>query len=521
VPDSVPSAAPIRPDRPQDRGYIDINASFGPDAGRSRGRPLAALIEEQRAHGIQLTLAHSRVAVDFATEVGNANAIDAAADPENRLAAVAVVDASISVGSDAAIARWSSAGAVGFWFESHEAQMGLDAQTAANRLRAVADTGKPAFFPLGSSTANPSAASAIGRATAQLGIPVVLVGVHYSNVTEVLEAAMRFPNLMIETSTMAHLGAVETAVARIGHERVLFGTGGARRAAQAPLNAVLLADLSADARRAILGGNAARLLGLTGGAIDLTPPTLPRDAFDVHTHYMPASAYDVPIVTNEGLLACLGRWGTGSLAGSSFNAFASDLIAGNRETVAASAATGGQGGLLVMDPADFEVSADILRSSRSAPGIRGAKIHSFYSGVHTADARMAQLFRLLADHQMPVKIHNDGPTWHGALGDLARAHPRLPILIAHAGPGSPSLDAARLAAEHEFVFLEMASSFADLPTMREVVRIAGPEKIAWGTDAPLLDPGYVLGSYMDAGVGPDRAPQVYRAVGERIFGTPD
>ena len=89
----------------------------------------------------------------------------------------------------------------------------------------------------------------------------MLVGVHYSNATEVLEAAQRYPNLSLETSGFAHFAAVETAVARIGHERVLFGSGGPGRAAQAPLNMVLLADIPDDAKRAILAGNAARLLG--------------------------------------------------------------------------------------------------------------------------------------------------------------------------------------------------------------------------------------------------------------------
>jgi predicted TIM-barrel fold metal-dependent hydrolase len=346
---------------------------------------------------------------------------------------------------------------------------------------------------------------------------VVLVGVHYTNATEVLEAAQRYSNLHIETSALAHFDAVETAVDRIGHERVIFGSGGPGRALQSPLNAVLLADIPEDAKRAILGGNAARLLGLDPVDVDLRPPVLPRNAFDVHTHYMPASAYDVPVVSNETLLARLGSWGTTTLASSSFNGFAADLIEGNRETVEASAAGHGQGGLLVMDPADYEASAADLRRWGDAPGIRGVKIHSFYSGVPTADRRMADLFGLLGERGMPVKIHNDGPEWHVALGAYARAHPRQPILIAHAGPGSPAVEAAQLAADHEFVYIELASSFANLPVMREVVRIAGPGKIAWGTDAPLLDPRFILGSYMDAGVGPDAAPDVYRVIPDRIF----
>jgi len=177
-----------------------------------------------------------------------------------------------------------------------------------------------------------------------------------------------------------------------------------------------------------------------------------------------------------------------------------------------------QGGLLVLDAADYEASRDALRQWRDAPGIRGVKVHSYYSGVATADPRMAALFDLAAEHRAPLKIHNDGPDWHVALGSYARAHPELPILLAHSGPGSPSLEGARLAAENENVFLELGSSFANLPTMRELVRVAGPGKVAWGTDAPLLDPRFVLGSYMDAGLGPADEPGVYRDVPERIFG---
>ena len=57
----------------------------------------------------------------------------------------------------------------------------------------------------------------------------------------------------------------------------------------------------------------------------------------------------------------------------------------------------------------------------------------------------------------------------------------------------PSLEAAQLAAEHEHVYLELGSSFANVTVVRELVRIAGPGKVAWGTDAPLLDPRFVLG----------------------------
>src|SRR4051812_49759731 len=84
------------------------------------------MLAEQRLHGIVLSLAHSRVAVDFATGTGNADALDVAADPANRTRAIAVVDASISSGADLAIAEWARRGAVGFWLESRQAPVWLD-----------------------------------------------------------------------------------------------------------------------------------------------------------------------------------------------------------------------------------------------------------------------------------------------------------------------------------------------------------------------------------------------------------
>ena len=124
MPDRARVAGNAPGPRAADRGYIDVTASFGPVAGRARGRPLTSLLEEGRSHGFHLSLAHSRVAVDYAAEVGNATALEVASDPSNRLRAIAVVDASISRGADQAIARWSAAGAAGFWFESRQAAVG-------------------------------------------------------------------------------------------------------------------------------------------------------------------------------------------------------------------------------------------------------------------------------------------------------------------------------------------------------------------------------------------------------------
>jgi len=180
----------------------------------------------------------------------------------------------------------------------------------------------------------------------------------------------------------------------------------------------------------------------------------------------------------------------------------SDLAAGNARTAAACSGCG-QLGYLVADPNDLELTRDQLSRWGTSPGIVGVKVHAEYARQPTRSPAMRDLFRLLASHGRPVKIHNDGEHWADALLEIAREHPKLPIIVAHGGPGCPSLAGARLAAAAENVYWELPSSFALLEVVRQAVQEAGTERLLFGSDAPLLDPAYVLGIYADAGVATD------------------
>lgn len=501
-----------------ERGLIDVNAHFGPSSGPAGGSPLGDLVSEASRHGIRLSLAHHLTAVWADPETGNRAALDAAADPANRLRAVAVVAPDRTFGGQSRIADAARAGAIAFRLE----RVGWAAAPSLaleELLAQVASAGRPLLVPLGGVSPADGAATLIGRLTSGLGVPVVLLGAHYSHIVDDLAAVRRYPHLYLETSSLAHYRAVETAVRSVGHERILFGSGAPRRAIQSPLNAVLLARIDADARRAILAGNAARLFDLPTGAVDIAPPTVPKRAWDVHTHYGPL-AFDVPAVAADQLLAELAGVGTTALTGSSTIGIFADPVAGNAAMVEAVGRDGGQRGYLVADPNDLDLTADQIRRFGERPGVIGVKIHSEWSGVPTASRAMRDLFKLLADFGRPVKIHNAGPDWETSLREIARSHPRLPIIIAHGGPGTPTAAGAQVAADCERVFVELSSSFADLAATREAVRIAGPERLLFGTDAPLIEPAFVLGTYQDADIPSTDLDRVYWTNASALFGGP-
>lgn len=498
------------------RGFVDVLGSFGPAHGPAvtAGAPLELLVRERESHGIRLTLASSLLAASADGENGNRLAAEAAEDPANGLAAIAVLGAR-RTGDAARLAREAlRAGAVGFQLEGWNGDRPAS-DAIAGVLGAIAGAGRPLLVRLGGA----GSASVIGAATADLGIPVVLLGAHYTTIVDDLAAAVRYPHLHLETSALAHFRAIETAVRTVGHERVLLGTGSPRRAAASPIGAVVSASVSADVKQAILGGNAVRLFDLPDGPIDIPTPVAPVRAWDVHTHLGPLN-FDVPQVADDELVGALGI--AQMAVASSAVAIFGDPVRGNEQAVRA-AASGAASGLrvyIVADPTDLESSADELRRSIDAPGVAGVKVHGEWSRTPTASRAMYDLFELLGRFRRPVKIHNTGDGWDDALGAIARRHPDMPIVIAHGGLGTPSVEGARLAATHDNIHLELSSSFAHLPTVREAVAIAGPDKLLWGSDAPLLDPAFVLGTYQDARLPSGAHDKVFWGNAAALFGSP-
>jgi uncharacterized protein len=81
---------------------------------------------------------------------------------------------------------------------------------------------------------------------------------------EAIRAARRHPNLYLETcSSTVDDGLIEMAVETVGAERVVFGSDLPLLNPHVQLAKVVGARIDDDAKRKILGGNMARLLGLT------------------------------------------------------------------------------------------------------------------------------------------------------------------------------------------------------------------------------------------------------------------
>ena len=509
-------------------GVIDINAHFGPRLRPERDASLATLREQAARHGVERSLAYDLGALHADALGGNRRAIEAAADPANRLAAVAVLQANRLDLTTADFAPLVRQGVVAFRLalgsrEWHIGTYSNGLRMSATRavLQAAARTGLPILIPI----AALGDATTAGEVTADLGVPVVLVDAHYVHFVDDVEALRRYPHLHIDTSRFANFMAIEQIVREVGHERLLLGSENPTRCLASPINAVLASEISDEAKRAILRDNALRLFNLPESATTATTaaaepfalpaPTLPHDAFDVHCHYNP-SPWPIPQLADDEVAPALARLGTTGNVASPTVALLSDVGAGNDQGAAAANPSTGQFTYFVADPWDLDATRSRLRAHGSAAGVIGVKVHAALHHLRTSDPRMADLFDLLAQHGRPVKIHNEGEDWHVGLEAIARRHTRLPIIVAHSGLGVPSLEGANLAASTDNVYLELGSSYAQLQVVRELVRITPRHKLLYGTDAPLLNPAFILGTYIDTGLIDDQAVISHNA--RRIFG---
>lgn len=498
---------------------IDVNGHFGPRLNPDPPAPLDALVSQAARHGVATTLAYHTTAVHLDPPSGNDLAIDGAASTSGSVLPIAVVASYRTDLLAPPVDDLVHRGVLGFRIgvdarEWHNGGLDTAYRSPSMRtlLRAVARAGRPLIAPL----LGWGHAAEVGAATDGLGVPVVVTGSHYAWHADDLAALDRYPHLYLETSRLAHFRAIEDAVRTVGAERLVFGSDSPTRSLLSPINAIAAAEIPDDAKRAILAGNAARLFGLPVPHFDLPRPVLPADAVDVHTHYGPLP-WGVPQPSDADLAPSFRRLGVAANVASPVRAIVADLEAGNAQGAAAADPSRGQYTYLAVDPWDLDATRSQIRRYGGASGVVGVKVHALLFRMNTADPRMADLFDVLADHGRPVKIHNEGADWADALLAIARAHPRLPIIVAHSGLGFPSRDAGRIAAAAPNIHPELGSSYALRPWVRDIIARTPREQLLYGTDAPLLNPAYVNGTFVDGGVAIDDTA-VFRDNARRIFG---
>jgi predicted TIM-barrel fold metal-dependent hydrolase len=129
-------------------------------------------------------------------------------------------------------------------------------------LERAAELGVPVLFHCGDDPY--TTPQAIELAAARVPACTVVMG-HmggYFHVDDAIAAAVRQPNIVLETSAMPYPWKVADAVRAVGPDRVVFGSDGPGCSPSLEVRKIRQLGLEPEAERAVLAGTASRLLRL-------------------------------------------------------------------------------------------------------------------------------------------------------------------------------------------------------------------------------------------------------------------
>lgn len=346
--------------------------------------------------------------------------------------------------------------------------------------------------------------------------PIVLGEASWAQWRLTLAAMDACPNLHLELHFFQANRALEYLTARYGANRILFGSGLLRHSAGAARGFIDWTLLEEKTVRRFAGGNLTDMLG--GGPTPRAPRSgedelitaarqgraLPLAALDAHCHVLDdgLNGAGVSYVMIQGdaphMLELTRRMGVRATAMMSWSGTVSmDVQAGNdliekivqkypEEII----------GVSSCDPTHQSAEEiDVLcRRLHGQMGFRGMKPY-YTSGLSYADPLYAPYWQYGNEHQLYALLHiNPSAGGMEAVGKLAKQYPAMTFLIAHSGGSWPfAREVVQVANQFPNVMAELTLTPVTNGVIEWLCSQIGPDRVLFGTDAPMRDPRPQLG----------------------------
>ncbi|HPT79311.1 MAG TPA: TatD family hydrolase [Candidatus Atribacteria bacterium] len=117
--------------------------------------------------------------------------------------------------------------------------------------------------------------------------------------------------------------------------------------------------------------------------------------------------------------------------------------------------------------------------------VRGLKLHPFYSRLPLEDARYDPYIDIAEALDLPVSVHtaNDSLSGPGQLLAMAKRFPRVNFIMVHMGLCSDNEEAIECLGQADNLIGD--TTWVHFDKVLKAVEICGPEKMIFGTDAPI------------------------------------
>lgn len=145
-------------------------------------------------------------------------------------------------------------------------------------------------------------------------------------------------------------------------------------------------------------------------------------------------------------------------------------------------------GFCVISPTWNVNAADEVDRGINELNMKGIKMHPTLNNYEADSPIVFPVMERIQKYGVPLLIHtwNDNLSHPSRIGKLAKLFPNIPFIMGHMGYEAYT-EAAFIAKELPNVYLDTTGFFNAERTLPTVVRIAGMEKILFGTDSPALN----------------------------------
>lgn len=178
-------------------------------------------------------------------------------------------------------------------------------------------------------------------------------------------------------------------------------------------------------------------------------------------------------------------------------------------------------GFAMVNPCHGETAIKELGRAITRLGLKGLKLHPPGQGFDVGDMEvMGPLFDKVVELGIPVGIHcglrvHDNP-WR--IGLLAERYPEATIFMLHSNFGGADRVGTKWVAERARNVIFETSATAEPSFVKELVAVAGKERVVYGSDWPALSPRLGLAIVEAAGLTEEELEAVMGGNLARLFG---
>lgn len=204
-----------------------------------------------------------------------------------------------------------------------------------------------------------------------------------------------------------------------------------------------------------------------------------------------------------------------------------DFVAGNAELAEAIAPHPELFGYVYINMHYPELSLQEMERYLKTDKFVGVKYNGEYSRAAACAPENREVFTLLETvYHKPLLLHTWGLPEHGNVVayslptqalELARAHPRLKIIMGHMG-GTEWISALHCAMRAPNLYTDMQSSYADRDKVGTAVRMLGASKVLFGSGMMGIPLRMQKGAVLDADITDEEKHMVLYENARQLFG---